>query len=284
MCDCNIRYWILVLLQLACISLRGQNYAKYLEENAVPIARLDSLDRAVYDRLSDNRLIMVGEMHGTNEPVQFVNKLADLFTRMGDSVLVGFEIPADQMGLFEQNRTDSSIYQSSFFARNSTDGRASMAWASTLNALRRNPKVHIFFFDIDENDQKSSAPRDSIMYLRIKRRLQQFPGYRAITISGNVHNMIVPFNDQKTAACYLLEDTELQLQGHLCCLNHLYHKGSMLNNSGKGLVLKEIENPPSWYMQYTQAAHYLLLYPKRPGLRFHGIFFTETVSAAAMTH
>src|ERR1700740_3009831 len=79
---------------------KGQDFQTYLKENAVRIDQPESLSDEIYRLVSDYAIIMVGEMHGTNEPAKFVIGLAELFTKKGDSVQVGIEIPSDQMSKY----------------------------------------------------------------------------------------------------------------------------------------------------------------------------------------
>ena len=89
---------------------------------------------------------MIGEMHGTNEPANFLIGLAELFANYGDTVQVGFEIPGEQMTNYFQTLTDSNVSQSDFFTNNSADGRASVAWANAITRLAKNSQVQIFFY------------------------------------------------------------------------------------------------------------------------------------------
>jgi hypothetical protein len=95
---------------------------------------------------------MVGEMHGTNEPAMLLMVLADLLTKNGDSVCVGFEIPVEKMTAFSQKRTRQSLYETEFFSLASSDGRASKAWAAAIEKIGKNPMANIFFFDNIEGE------------------------------------------------------------------------------------------------------------------------------------
>src|SRR5947207_13565739 len=116
----------ILFLTLASLYAVSQVDEKYLKENAVRIDNPEKLNDSIYTKLSPYQIIMVGEMHGTNESAPFVRGLTDLITGKGDSVQVGLEIYSGFMTNFLQLHTDSSVYQSDFFSNPPyLDGRES---------------------------------------------------------------------------------------------------------------------------------------------------------------
>lgn len=272
-----------ILLLLTAIFLfcnaNGQDFTSYLKQNAVKIERLDSLSKQVYDLLSDNRLIMVGEMHGTNEPAKFVTGLAEAFTTRGDSVQVGFEIPSNQMTTFLELHTDSSIFQSDFFSKSSTDGRASIAWATAISHINRIGRARVFFYDVN-GDYNGS--RDSLMYLNIKTEMLEHPAWKTITISGNIHNMLLPRKGENKTAYYLSQDRELNLGDNLCSLNNYYQNGTSNNNRGNGLRIHDMGNIETEYSITVDFENYLFLFPINYHHTYDGILFTRTITASKL--
>lgn len=275
---------LLLTLSFTFRAATGQDIGSSLNAKAVKIDSLDQLDNKVYDLLQNNKLIMIGEMHGTNEPATFVQGLADLFTRNGDSVQVGFEIPREQMTSFLNLGTDSSITHSDFFTKTSSDGRASVAWASTISVVSRNPKVIIFFYDLNTGESHTMGDRDSLMYVNIKKQMIEHPSWTTITLSGNIHNMRLPYKEQNKMGAYLANDTDLRISDKCCVLNHMYQRGTMLNNIGNGLELRHIDNIDSYFAQLLDCDNYLYLFPSSPENSYDGIFFTRTVTAAALAN
>jgi len=267
---------------MSFLSADGQDFSTYIKNNAVRTDKLDSSKKEVYNLLADYKLIMIGEMHGTNEPAKFVVQLANLLTNNKDSVQIGLEIPSDLMTKYIANQTDDNIYASDFFAKKSNDGRASFAWAEIISKLIKNSKVRIFFYDTNEGESKTSEDRDSLMYLKIKKEIKQFPKWKTITLSGNIHNMILPYKNSAKMALYLIKDRELDISKKTCSLNHYYQSGTMLNNIGNGIELREVNNSASIYSQSVDFDSYLLLFPEIYKERYNGIYFTKTVSAAKM--
>ena len=256
----------------------------YLKQNAIRIDDQDNLTNDIYKHISDYQLIMVGEMHGTNEPAKLVNSLANLLTKNGDNVQVGLEIPSKQMSMYLSSPVDSNILLSDFFAIKSTDGRASFAWASIISNLNDNPKVELFFYDINNDDRKTGNDRDSLMYLKIKNRIQIHPTWKIITIGGNIHNMLQPYNNKIKIALFISNDIDLNISNKILSINHEYAIGSMLNNQGDGLKLHEVDMTQSIYASTLDYENYLFLFPSDVKERYNGIYFTRNVTAAKLVN
>jgi hypothetical protein len=267
---------------LSIFSADGQDFSTYIKNNAVRTDKLDNSKNEAYNLLANFKLIMIGEMHGTNEPAKFVIQLTELLASNNDSVQVGLEIPPDLMTKYISSRSVENIYASDFFADNSKDGRASFAWAEIIAKLNKNSKVRIFFYDTIEGESKTYEDRDSLMYLKIKKEIKLFPNWKTITLSGNIHNMILPYKGKPKTALYLIKDSELNLSKNICTLNHYSQSGKMLNNIGNGLQISEVNNTSSPYSQSVDFDSYLLLFPENHSDRYNGIYFTRTVSAAKM--
>ena len=260
------------------INLSGQGLKEQLKQDAIRIDNPEQLTDGVYQLLSPFHLLMVGEMHGTNEPAACVAGLARLFTSKGDSVQVGLEIPADKMKWYLSTQTDSSIYQSDFFARpNFNNGRESVAWANIIARLMGNPKIQIFFFDVNE-DEMASADRDSIMYSKIKARHLRFPTWKMITLSGNLHVS----NRPGKMFSFLLEDEAFEKGFHICTLNNYYSKGTCRANFGKGLEVRNLENNPGIFDTSLPFDKYLYLFPPGSNFPYSGIYYTRFITASDM--
>lgn len=279
---------LLLLVSSASFSLSGQDaIATYLKNNAVRIDNPDQLNDSVYYLLSPYKIIMMGEMHGSNEPAQFVIGLSNLLTKKGDSVQVGLELPSGQMRLFLLSHTDSSIYQSDFFKNNPfPDGRQSYAWAELISTSNNNPKVQIFFFDLNMEDVSSikkedfsSISRDSLMFLKIKNQFKLHPGWKMITLSGNVHNS----NSETSMTSYLKRDMELGLSSNICTLNHNYLSGTCRANFGNGLEETEIGREESVYDTALGFDKYLVLTSILSAYPYTGFYYTRKITAAEMT-
>jgi hypothetical protein len=202
---------------------------------------------------------MVGEMHGISEPAGFVLSLTNLFTRKGVHVQVGVEIPSDQMEKYLFNPTDSNIYHSDFFTHKRLDSRATFAWANLIERIHNNVNAEIFFFDINTDEITDIMQRDSLMYLKIKKRIQLHPTWKTITLSGNIHNMLHPYNGEPKIGIYILRDNDLNIKDKTLSINHIYPT--------------DHTNP--FFEHSVGYDNYLYLYPRDANLNFSGIYFTS---------
>lgn len=276
-----IRLVSLIFIVFNFTQTEAQDLASYLKRNAVRIESAETLSDSIYNLLSPFQLIMIGEMHGTNEPAEFTIGLAELFAKKGDSIQVGLEIRPYLMKEFLSSSTDSALYRSEFFTSPPfLDGRESFAWAKIISRLKNNPRVQLFFFDIDQS-QLNEMNRDSIMYLNIKRQIQNHPKHRVITLSGNAHNRII--TEEKKTAGYLINDGELKLSLKFCSLVHTYLKGACRVNSGDGLKLKQLEHTPGITDTTLSFDKYLILSSGKTGYPYSGNFYTRNVTASEMT-
>ncbi|MGB4849318.1 MAG: hypothetical protein WBP41_15440, partial [Saprospiraceae bacterium] len=221
------------------------------------------------------QMIVVGEMHGTNESAPFVSGMADLLTSKGDRVQVGLEIPPELMMTFSQLHTDSSIYQSVFFLNPPFfDGKESIAWANLISVLNHNRKVNIFFFDVNKGEDKI-ADRDSLMAMKIKSQFDKHPAWKMITLGGNYHNRIT---DPSTMISILKRN----LRATICSLNMTYKEGSCNANFGNGLEIKKLGSYPSVFNSTDGYERYIILMPPKSGYDYDGFYYTKFITAAAM--
>jgi hypothetical protein len=253
----------------------SQNESTYLKTNAIRIEEPEMLNSIVYDLLSPYQAIMFGEMHGTNESAPFVSGLVRLMTAKGDSVLVGLEIPPEQMSEFLNHHTDSTIRHSTFFTRPNPDsGRESVPWLNLLLTLNKNPKVKIFFFDVNA-DEGRLYDRDSVMATKIRMRHSEHPTSKVITLSGNYHNMITnPFS--------MISVFKRNSTSRVCSLNMLYKEGSANANFGRGLEVKELGSYPSVYNSTDGYDRYVMLLPSTAYADYDGFYYVKAITPAKM--
>jgi len=179
------------------------------------------------------------------------------------------------MTKFNALHTDSSIYQSEFFRDPPfQDGRESFPWANLISTLNKNPKVRVFFFDINR-DHDVLPYRDSLMAMNIKKQFNIHPAWKLITLSGNYHNRI---SDPNSMASVLKRN----VSGKVCSLDIRYKEGSANANFGRGLEVKPLGSYSSVYCSTAGFERYLLLYPPNTDYDFNGIYFTKYITAAKM--
>jgi hypothetical protein len=267
---------LLLTFALTLIRVSGQDNEAYLIANAIRFKNAEKLNDSIYNLLSPFQIVMVGEMHGTNESAQFIIGLANLFTNKGDSVQVGLEINPEFMSTYLQLHTDSSVYQSEFFSHPPyLDGRESLPWANLIATLNKNPKVKIFFFDTNRNTDVVPF-RDSLMAMNIKIQFNQHPTWKMITLSGNYHNKI---SDPNTMISFFKRNVPVKV----CSLNVEYKEGSANANFTHGLEIRQLGSYPSVYNSTEGYDRYLLLYPGKSNYDYNGIYYTKYITAAKMT-
>jgi hypothetical protein len=260
------RNLIALTLVVASFNIKGQDLFIDLKKETVKIDNIDSLKKDIYNLLADYRVILIGEIHGTNEPANLVKGLVALFTKNGDSVQVGFEIPSNQMANFKKLKSNKSILTSEFFVNPSGDGRASEAWFKSIVEIKRNRKAEVFFYgeDIDQSEHA-----DSFMYLNIKAKIKEHPQWKTITIGGGIHNRVLPYNGKITFGTLLTLDKELNFANSVCSLNHVFEQGETLWN--------KFEPMPTIYTKLP-FDHYLFLFPNSIKEPYNGIYYTKYVT------
>jgi hypothetical protein len=252
----------------------AQNLSDLIRTSAHPIAATTFLPDSLVRVLRPFRVVMVGEMHGTRESAQFAGALAAALARTGDSVLLGIEIREEHLGTFIRDRNEASLLVSPFFQGITGDGRNSGAWKDLLLAAVRNPRVELVFFD-------SKAPaRDSMMAVNIARAMELHPGWKVVTLSGNMHNKVRALGGSKKAASYLLETAGKDLSGRLCSINIAYGEIAMWGDRGDGLKLHTGKSD-NIYAQAAPSENYLLLLDPRSDYDYNAVLFVRNLTASA---
>ena len=254
----------------------------YLREHAIKIQDPNNLSDDVYKAIHNYTVIMLGEMHGSNEPAKFAVSLATLLAQNNNHVQIGIEIPSDQMKKYISNPVDSNVYRSDFFSKKPMDARASYAWADIILKLKNNPKIEIFFFDLNATDDYLHATRDSLMYLKIKKRIQLHPTWKTLTISGNIHNRLSPFNNNATMGLYLKNDKELNMAAKILSLNHRFATGTLWTNEDNKLQLYNRDYADSPFATTVDYPNYLFLYAPGTSTNYSGIYFTRKATPSKL--
>jgi hypothetical protein len=252
----------------------------YLKQKAIRVDKQDSLGDDIYKVISDYQLLMIGEMHGTNESARFVMSLAELFIKKGCFVQIGLEIPSEQMKKYLSSPTDNNIYSSDFFTNRCYDARACFAWADLIAKLHDNHNVEIFFYDINAGDTKNIDDRDRLMYLKIKKRIQLHPTWKTITLSGNIHTMLLPYNGKTKMALYLRDDKALNMANKILPIVHIYATGTIWDNSDNSLRLYQVDHAGSLFAKTVDYENYLFLYPQYVKMTYGGVYFTRKITAS----
>jgi hypothetical protein len=253
-----------------------------LHKTALQIDKQDSLSMDIYEVISMYQLFIIGEGHGTKEPARFVQSLAELFLNKGSRVQIGLEIPSDQMKKYLSNPNDSSVFESDFFINKSYDGRACFAWANLIARLSGHPNVEFFFYDVNIGEFKNFDERDSLMYLKIKKRIQLHPDWKTIVLGGNIHAMLKPYDGKPKLAFFLRYDKDLQIEKKLLSIDHRHAVGTYWDNSNKMLQVFQSDESQSIFATAVNYENYLFLNPQEADKIFNAIYFTRKQTASTL--
>jgi hypothetical protein len=189
-------------------------------------------------------VILVGELHGTNESPAFVEALTCTALSFELEVTVGLEIPDDETSSIEAFLASDGgpvarddLLSGPFWTSGFADGRQSMAMVDLLDSFRRHishgAALHVVL--LDSND---ATDRDAHMADRVIDAVEASPDAVAITLTGNVHNRRIrgaSFDPDYEPMGYLV--TEALSEQSVLALDIRYSGGTAWNctpNSGCG--------------------------------------------------
>jgi hypothetical protein len=272
--------WVL-LLTLFHLNIYGQD-SNYLRKKAIRIERQDSLSNDFYDRIAKYSLIMVGELHGSNEPAQFVSSLVDLMIKKGNPVQVGLEIPSEEMKNLLSDKKDSSVYSSLFFMSKRNDGRASLAWANLITRFAHMRNVELFYYDVNMENLNNPFNRDSLMYIKVKKQIQKHPDWKTIALGGNIHNMLLPYGGETKMGLYLYNDKDLHFSENVLSVGHFYAKGTIWDNAAGSLTLYPVDHSDSFFAKTLDYENYFFIFPTGAAHKYNAIYFTRKVTPSGL--
>jgi hypothetical protein len=249
---------------------------KDLKKNAIPIQNLSKLSNKIYDEIANYEIIMIGEMHGTNEPAEFAYGLCELIAKHEGSVIMAMEIRASLMNNLSDEMSISELKELDFFRGKNFDGRNGIAWLDLVYKGIKNDGIILKFID---NSYQSST-RDSSMYREIRNIHNTYPNSKIVTLTGNVHNSFIPLFDKERIGGYLLKDSLNFDSKKIMSINHVFSEGNMLNSDLTGLKMRTIEREENIYN--TTLSYERFLYKKllEEQNRCTHILYTDKVTAS----
>lgn len=146
--------------------------------------------------LVQGRVILLGEIHGTIEGPQFVERIACLALKKGLNVTVGLELPRSEEPVIDtflesggSVEERNKVLQLPFWSRDYQDGRASQAMFGLLDSIRelKSNGEHVAVVLIDK---PNSSDRDYDMAQRIIEKIESNASDFFIVLTGNYHNRI----------------------------------------------------------------------------------------------
>jgi hypothetical protein len=145
--------------------------------------------------LSAGRIVMVGEIHGTNEmPAAFVRLVCGALQR-GQTVSVGLEMfdPDGALGAYMTSDGDAAARRALLAQRHwngMRDGRSSEAWLGMIETFWtwRRGGLPLSVFAL--NDRSFAGGYDQVMAARLRQEHTAHPQALLLTYTGNVHSML----------------------------------------------------------------------------------------------
>ncbi|MEM7375699.1 MAG: hypothetical protein AAF587_44310 [Bacteroidota bacterium] len=161
-------------------------------QDKLPCSTIHGLDSL----LRPGRIILLGEIHGTQEAPAYVGQMACHMLRKQIPVIVGLELPREEESVVraflqsEGSEADQlNILQLPFWAKEYQDGRTSQAMFDLLETLRQFRTVG-GEIDILLIDHPSSDNRDIAMAARIIQTAKEAPASMMVILTGNLHSII----------------------------------------------------------------------------------------------
>ncbi len=207
-------------------------------------AECDSISGS--DRLfRPGHVVLLGEIHGTNESPQSVSDLVCQALGKGLAVTVGLELPkvgqqrVDEFLISAGDSADVAQLISGFFwQRDYQDGRASQAMVKLIDDVRKyksDSANDIQIILIDNPDARKG--RDHFMASRLSDEITRAPENFVIALTGNLHNQLVTgegFDPEIEPMGYLV--SQMQPKITITSLELLYTGGQawISNSAGNG--------------------------------------------------
>ena len=164
--------------------------------------------------LEPGAVLLVGEMHGTEQAPAFVRDVACAASSKGLPISVGLEVDRAEDEAFQAYlQSDGGtvarerLLAASFWQREFQDGRSSRAMLGLMEDLRKLAagagELQVFLIDRPE----PPAKRDAAMAERVAESVAARPGDLLVVLTGNIHNRLtrgMPWNAELEPMGYLL--------------------------------------------------------------------------------
>ena len=149
-------------------------------------------------------ILLVGEMHGTEEMPEIVGRIACHAARSpAAEVIVGLEMPSDNQPAVDAylagdggDLTVAALLAAPHFASENKDGRNSAAMLGLIASVRAwraaGADIEVVCFDAGPGVAKTAAERDAAMAKTLVAAHRERPEATLVTLSGNIHNRTVP--------------------------------------------------------------------------------------------
>lgn len=167
-------------------------------------AASDDATAKVVDFVGNSKLLIVGEVHGTQEGPALIREISEKWTEAEkisgkpQLVIVALEYPQSE-ALYLQRYFESDgspneqevLIKSPFWSRPFQDGRSSEAVFKLINSIRSQYRhgemVQLVAIDMNEAQRASKLDRDKAMADNLRAFVNKNPDARIIALLGNYH-------------------------------------------------------------------------------------------------
>jgi hypothetical protein len=265
----------LVITLLIFINFKGyaQTFADFIDQHAIELK-----SPLILEKINGYKCLMVGEMHGTQEPAEFITDIVKIASKKGKKIILGLEIPPNDMKEFIKKRTIKNLKKTKFFSVGYGDGRNNEAWFKIIETCKKLKNVEFCFFDVDSDSRIDEQSRDSLMFSNLINVYKKDTTQVIYTIGGNFHNKIKPFRQNKTFGCYMAEYFSID---KVMSIFHAFGNGTTYNRENGVLKIRKIEGQSKLFTVSIKFAQYFL--PKLPRNftdDYTAFFYTGTITAS----
>ena len=191
----KLKTWILLLVAcLSCAQVRAQGQVD--DQQVVDAIQL------IRSEAAGQRLILLGEMHGTQQIPKLVGRLVSAYADQGP-VLLGLEVHHSEQAALRRylasdggTKARSALRARPFWNVHGVqhDGRRSYDMLDLIEQLRQlrtsGKDVDILPYDNPPDQTVDSQKRDKAMAVRLRHAYAMLPRGRLLVLSGNVHAML----------------------------------------------------------------------------------------------
>lgn len=243
--------------------------------------------------LTPGTVLLVGEMHGTEQAPAFVRDVACAALAAGLEVTVGLEIDrADDAAYQVYLASDGSaaarerLLAAPFWRREFQDGRGSVAMLElmeSLRALRASSGEERLWLTLIDRPEAGPA-RDEAMSLRVVEAIEARPKDFVVVLTGNIHNRFtkgMPWDPDLEPMAYKISRHSLVLQSpyaRLVSLDMAYPGGTAwvcFGNAPSDCKVQELGGSPE-----AEGRSGVELREDQAGQPYSGRYFTGPLTAS----
>ncbi len=263
---------VFVIVIFLCSCNKSSNKMKYF-------------DSSFYELLLNQKIIAIGEVHGTKEVPYLADQIIKYLNDNGKKVILALECTISDQKIFNTAISEKELMKSETFMFK-LDGRSSKAMAELILKTKSNKINLIKCFNPPLYGIANE--RDSLMALKLKMDIESNPDYIFVIISGNYHTLISPYSKLKDDGVFWAKRPMLCILKNMLPDNvpifsivHYFQKGAVyVRDSTNNLVLDSAIDhfnyhpikDKNWFFEILEGNSY----------PYNAIFYTKTSEASEL--